>query len=135
VITGYVENLPEYIAAADLAIVPLLRGGGTRIKILEYMASGKAVVSTLKGAEGLNLQNGVDILLTEYPNSKFVDLVLKLIGDSALRRRIGVNAQKKAELLYDWAKTAHKAVEIYAKLICVFDEKHQGSGKPIACKT
>jgi glycosyltransferase involved in cell wall biosynthesis len=130
VVTGYVENLPEYIAAADLAIVPLLRGGGTRIKILEYMACGKAIVSTVKGAEGLNLQNGVDIFITEYPDSKFVDSVLKLIADSSLRRSMGINARKKAELLYDWLKTAEKAVEIYNKLFCVLNEERHADGKP-----
>jgi glycosyltransferase involved in cell wall biosynthesis len=132
--TGFVKNLDEHIAAADIGLVPLLKGGGTRIKILEYMASGKSVVSTLKGAEGLNLQNGADILMTEYPDSKFVDLVLKLIADSSLRRSIGINAKKKTELLYDWAKTAEKAVKIYSKLVCVFNKKRHGSSEPVACK-
>jgi glycosyltransferase involved in cell wall biosynthesis len=132
--TGFVENLDEHIAAADIGLVPLLKGGGTRIKILEYMASGKAVVSTLKGAEGLNLQNGAEILLTEYPDSKFVDLVLKLIEDGSLRKSMGVKAKEKAELLYDWAKTAEKAVEIYSKLVGVFCEKTHDRSEPVVCK-
>ena len=132
VVTGYVENLPEYIAAADLAIVPLLRGGGTRIKILEYMACGKAIVSTVKGAEGLNLKNGSDIFLTDYPDSKFVDSVLHLIADSSLRKSMGTNARKKAELFYDWSKTAKKAVEIYGDLVSISDEKRYNNDKPAA---
>jgi glycosyltransferase involved in cell wall biosynthesis len=132
VVTGYVENLPEYIAAADLAIVPLLRGGGTRIKILEYMACGKAIVSTVKGAEGLNLKNGSDIFLTEYPDSKFVDSVLHLIADSSLRKSMGTNARKKAELFYDWSKTAKKAVKIYGDLVSISDEKRYNNDKPAA---
>jgi glycosyltransferase involved in cell wall biosynthesis len=116
--TGFVENLPEYIAAADVALVPLLKGGGSRIKILEYMASGKPVVSTTKGAEGLNLQNGRDILMTKYPDSKFIDLILKLIEDKDERKRIGANARKRIELSYDWEKTAGRAVQVYGQLVC-----------------
>jgi glycosyltransferase involved in cell wall biosynthesis len=125
IVTGFVENLPEYIAAADVAVVPLLTAGGTRIKILEYMACGKAVVSTLKGAEGLNVENGRDILLTEYPDSKFADLVLKLIEDSDLRKRIGTNAQRKVELFYEWQETAKKAVQSYSKLVCISRKKRR----------
>lgn len=117
IVTGFVENLPEYLAAADIAVVPLLKGGGTRIKILEYMACGKAVVSTVKGAEGLNLQNGKDILMTKYPDSKFIDLVLKLIEDSDLRKNIGASARKKVELSYNWEETAKRAVRSYGKLV------------------
>ena len=117
IVTGFVENLPEYIAAADIAVVPLLSGGGTRIKILEYMACGKAVVSTAKGAEGLNLQNGRDILITKYPDSEFANLVLKLIEDRGMRRKIGMNARKRIELFYDWEKNAKRAVQIYNNLV------------------
>ena len=123
IVTGFVENLPEHIAAADIALVPLLKGGGTRIKILEYMASGKPVVSTLKGAEGLNLQNGKDILMTKNPDSKFIDLVFKLIEDSDLRRNIGTNARKTVELFYNWEETAQKAVQVYGKLVCAHGKK------------
>jgi glycosyltransferase involved in cell wall biosynthesis len=118
--TGYVDNLAEYIDAADIGVVPLLRGGGTRIKILEYMASEKAVVSTIKGAEGLTLKNGSEILMTKYPDSEFVNLVLKLIEDSDLRKKIGVNAKKRVELSYDWEKNAKKAVQIYINLVAKY---------------
>ncbi|MGD0977582.1 MAG: glycosyltransferase family 4 protein [Candidatus Bathyarchaeia archaeon] len=123
IVTGFVENLPEYIAAADIALVPLLKGGGTRIKILEYMACGKAVVSTVKGAEGLNVQNGRDILMTANPDSKFIDLVLKLIKDGDLRKRIGTNARRNVGLFYEWEETAKKAVQSYNKLVCLSGKK------------
>jgi polysaccharide biosynthesis protein PslH len=115
--TGFVENLQDYIAAADIAVVPLLQGGGTRIKIIQYLSCGKPTVSTIKGAEGLDLKNGQDILLTEQPDSKFINLVLQLIENKNLRKKIGDNARNKAELEYDWEKTATKAVQIYSNLI------------------
>jgi len=116
IVTGFVENVPEYIAATDIAVVPLLSGGGTRIKILEYMACGKAVVSTMKGAEGLNLQNKKEILISKHPDSEFINLMFKLIEQADLRKKIGIKARKKIELLYDWEKTAKKAVDIYYRL-------------------
>lgn len=117
IVTGFVEAIPEYIAAADLAVVPLLSGGGTKLKMLEYMACGKAIVSTIKAAEGLDLKNGTDILMTEYPDSQFVDLIIKVIEDDYLRRKIGTNAREKTRLFYDWRKNAKKAVDIYGNLI------------------
>jgi glycosyltransferase involved in cell wall biosynthesis len=117
IVTGFVENIYEYIAAADIAVVPLQSGGGTRIKIVEYLACGKAIVSTLKGAEGLNLQDSQDIFLTEDPDSKFIDSIIKLIVDPELRKKMGANAKNKAQQLYDWTKTTEKAVENYNKLI------------------
>jgi glycosyltransferase involved in cell wall biosynthesis len=117
IVTGFVESISEYIAAADLAVVPLLSGGGTKLKMLEYMACGKAIVSTIKAAEGLNLKNGRDILMTKYPDSQFVDLILKLIEDDDIRKKIGTNAREKIKLFYDWEKNAEKAVSIYDNLI------------------
>jgi len=116
-VTGFVENLPEYIAAADIALVPLLRGGGTKIKMLEYMACGKAVVSTWKGAEGLDLQNGKEVLLCERPDSQFIDLVFKLVEERDLMNTIGTNARKKVESCYDWRKNSRSALAIFGNLI------------------
>ena len=114
--TGYVENLPDYIAAADLAIVPLLKGGGTRIKILEYMACGKPVVSTRIGAEGLNLENGREIILVGEISDSFVEKVIELIENKELRVIIGINARKKVVNKYSWYETCERAKKIYLDL-------------------
>ena len=134
IVTGFVKNLYDYIAAADIAVVPLLSGGGTRIKIVEYMACGKPIVSTLKGAEGLSLQNGRDILMTRYPDSKFVDSVLRLIADRDLRKNMGINAKGKAQMYYDWTTTTEKAVETYRRLIHASEEKKHGVVEVVAPK-
>jgi glycosyltransferase involved in cell wall biosynthesis len=127
IVTGFVENIPEYIAAADLAVVPLLSGGGTKLKMIEYMACGKAVVSTMKSAEGLGLQNGHDVLMSKYPDSEFINSILKLIEDNNLRKKIGINARKKIESLYDWEKTARTAVHVYKSLVLQMEEGDVGS--------
>lgn len=125
IVTGFVKNLHDYIAAADIAVVPLLRGGGTRIKILEYMACGKPVVSTIKGSEGLNLQNGSDILIARYPDSNFTDLVNMLIEDRSLRQDIGANARRKVISLYAWKKTAKKAVQCYDEIFRAYEKNRK----------
>jgi polysaccharide biosynthesis protein PslH len=115
--TGFVQNPIEYIAAADLAVVPLVSGGGTKLKMLDYMACGKAIVSTEEGAKGLDLANKKDILTTPYPDSKFIDLVMQAIEDADLRQKLGENARKKVKQLYDWETNAAKAISIYRELI------------------
>jgi glycosyltransferase involved in cell wall biosynthesis len=71
-----------------LAIVPLNIGGGTRFKILEAWAAGKAVVSTAKGAEGLAARHGDNIWIANTPE-EFSNAVLHLLSDSGLRARLG----------------------------------------------
>jgi len=115
--TGFVKSTAEYLAAADLAVVPLMRGGGTKLKMLEYLASGKAIVSTFKAAEGLDLENGKDLLMSKYPDTEFVQLVLRCIEDKNLRKSLAVNARKKAKYLFDWELNGEKAVCIYQDLL------------------
>ena len=94
-----------------------MRGGGTKLKMLEYLASGKAIVSTYKAAEGLDLENEKDLLMSKYPDAEFIQLVLRCIKDENLRKSLAINARKKAELLYDWELNAEKAVCVYQALM------------------
>lgn len=109
IFTGYVDNLAEYIAAADLAVVPLRNGGGTRIKILEYMACGKPIVSTFIGAEGLEVENNKEIILEDDLSGSFVEKVMALIENKKLRKALGENARRKVIAKYDWYTACHEA--------------------------
>jgi len=62
---GSVDDLAEVIPAADLAVVPLLDGGGTRMKILDYFAAGVPVISTAKGIEGIPVSNGREAIIVD----------------------------------------------------------------------
>lgn len=95
---GPVDDLGGHIAAADLCICPLAAGGGTRMKLLEYFAAGKAVVSTPLGAEGLELDG--ELVLAELPD--FPAAVLATLGDPQLRQRMGHKARAYARAR-DWA--------------------------------
>ncbi|RME24372.1 MAG: glycosyltransferase, partial [Deltaproteobacteria bacterium] len=86
VFAGPVEDLPAHVAAADLCLCPLFAGGGTRLKLLEYMAAGRAIVSTTKGAEGIACQPGEHLELADDPDA-MADRVLALLDDPARRAR------------------------------------------------
>ena len=82
--TGTVPDMRPYLSAATVVVVPLRVGGGTRIKILEACAAGRAVVSTTLGAEGLGLQSGKEIVLADDPN-EFARCVIALLQNSSQR--------------------------------------------------
>jgi glycosyltransferase involved in cell wall biosynthesis len=86
--TGTVPDMRPYLSAATVVVVPLRVGGGTRIKILEACAAGRAVVSTTLGAEGLGLKSGKEILLADDPN-EFARCVIALLQNSCRRSALG----------------------------------------------
>ena len=94
--------MAEYLREATLVVVPLRAGGGTRLKIFEAMVTGKAVISTTIGAEGLAVQSGRDLILADDATA-FADATILLLRDSALRRRYEQAAAKLAAQ-YDWSK-------------------------------
>jgi glycosyltransferase involved in cell wall biosynthesis len=94
------DTRPLWTRAAA-AIVPLLAGGGTRLKILEAAASGAPVVSTTVGAEGLGFADGSEILLRDDP-AGFADAVLRLAGDRAFAEGLAAAARARVEREFDW---------------------------------
>jgi glycosyltransferase involved in cell wall biosynthesis len=114
IFTGVVKNLPKYIDAADIAVVPLQAGGGIRMKILEYFAAKKPVVSTPKGAEGINAKNGEEIIIADIDD--FPREIMKLIKSKALRNKIVKNGFRFVKD-YDWKKICMKYVSLYKEII------------------
>jgi glycosyltransferase involved in cell wall biosynthesis len=87
-----------------VVVVPLRIGGGTRLKIYEAMAAGRAVVSTSIGAEGLSVNPGNDILIADTPPA-FAESVIGVLDDSAERRRLQEAASISASR-FDWSAVA-----------------------------
>jgi polysaccharide biosynthesis protein PslH len=104
-LTGWVEDIRPFLARGAVCIVPLRIGGGTRLKIFEAMAMGKAVVSTSIGAEGLPVTSGENILLADTPRD-FADRVVLLLSDSSERARLGDAARRLVQEKYSWAKVS-----------------------------
>jgi len=87
-LTGPVNDAVAALARAKLAVVPLLSGSGTRFKILEAWAAGRAVVSTTLGAEGLDARDGEHLVISDDAET-FATAIARLLQDDALRARLG----------------------------------------------
>ncbi|HUV03878.1 MAG TPA: glycosyltransferase family 4 protein [Armatimonadota bacterium] len=99
--TGYVEDIRPVVASASALVVPLRYGGGTRLKILEAMALGTPVVSTPVGAEGLQAQDGVHILIAES-DAALAEQISRVLADTGLAARIAQNAHALVQKRYRW---------------------------------
>lgn len=104
-ITGLVSDLRAHLSQAALVIVPLRLGGGTRLKIVEAMAMGKAIVSTSLGAEGIEAVNGRDLLIADEPEA-FAAAVNGLLADAGRATHIGHSARRLAVERYSWRAAA-----------------------------
>ena len=104
-VTGWIEDIRSSIREAAVYVVPLRVGGGTRLKIFEAMAMGKAIVSTPIGAEGLPVTNGENIVI-QNDSREFAMAVVRLLRDPATRMRLGRAARKAVEDRYTWKAAA-----------------------------
>lgn len=114
-LTGYVDDIQPHVRGAACFVVPLLVGGGTRLKILDAWAMGKAVVSTSRGCEGLMARDGDNILIRDSADA-FADAVLDVLSDADLRVRLGRGGRTSAETEYDWRKIGDEMLSAYEAL-------------------
>ena len=101
-VTGRVDDVRPHVRGGAVYVVPLRIGGGTRLKIFEAMAMGKAVVSTSVGAEGLPVTDGEHVLLADEPR-RFAQSVVRLLRDTGRRRELERAARTLVVDHYDWA--------------------------------
>jgi sugar transferase (PEP-CTERM/EpsH1 system associated) len=111
-VTGWVEDVRPYIDAAALYVIPLRIGGGTRLKVLEAMAMGKAIVSTSLGCEGFDLTSDQELSLADTPD-QFAAAVLALLRDPQRRERMGEAARQHASSNYDWRMIVPRLEQVY----------------------
>jgi glycosyltransferase involved in cell wall biosynthesis len=113
--TGAVEDVKIWYDRAAIAVVPLLTGSGTRLKVLESMAMGVPVVSTEVGAEGINYNKDIDIVLANEEN-EFVEKVVTLLMDKNLRIEIAIKARDLVKEQYDWNIVGNKMKQVITLL-------------------
>src|SRR4029077_19745479 len=106
-VTGTVEDVRPYVERAAVYVVPLRIGGGSRLKILEALAMGGAVVSTSVGAEGLDVEHDHHILLADDPRV-FAESVLRLLNDPRRCLALAVEGRRLVEQSYGWDALADK---------------------------
>jgi sugar transferase (PEP-CTERM/EpsH1 system associated) len=115
-VTGTVSDVRPFVARAQVCVVPLRIGGGTRIKIFEAMAMQKAVVSTTIGAEGLPVTHGANILLADTAE-ELANRVLDLLRDAPSRQRIGADGRKLVSSRFSWERAADRFSEICLEVV------------------
>ena len=100
-VTGFVEELQPYLEQAAVFIVPLFSGSGMRVKIVDAWRWGLPVVSTTIGAEGIQYQDGENILIADDPVG-FAQAVTRVLGEPALAAKLRENGRRWVEEHYDW---------------------------------
>ena len=111
-ITGWVESIRPYLVGAQVVVMPFRVGSGTRLKLIEAMAAGRAIVSTPIGAEGFPVRHGDHLLLAETAE-EIAAAVLQLLDHPEKQRRLGQIAQQFARQ-YDWRHVVPKFEEVYS---------------------
>jgi len=113
---GYVPDVRPHLAAATCCVVPIRAGGGTRLKILDAWAMGKAIVSTTIGCEGLDARHGENILIADDP-SAFGEAVVEVLRNQRLRDSLQVNARSTAVETYAWNSVGARLRAAYRGLL------------------
>lgn len=115
-IIGFVDDVRDYMERASVIVVPLRIGGGMRLKILNALAMAKAVVSTPIGCEGIAVEDGVNISVAEE-GAEFASRVSELLGDAALRGKMGDSGLAFVRESHTWPKLIADLESEYTRLI------------------
>jgi glycosyltransferase involved in cell wall biosynthesis len=115
-IQGEVDDGLEFVNSKSIMIVPLLSGGGMRVKIVEGMAMQKCIISTSLGAEGINYKNGVNILIANN-REEFFKAIRRCIADEDYCKAVGLNARKLIEQQHNVNKVSDILVAMYQSLL------------------
>ena len=113
---GYVDDVRPHLAAAVAAIVPIVTGGGTRLKVLEALAAGTPVVSTKLGVEGLAIRDGREAVLTDSV-AEFPDAIGALLKQPQRRAALSVAGRRLVEERYSWASISNNLERIWLTLV------------------
>lgn len=115
-VTGFVDDLRPLLQRASVYVVPLRMGSGTRLKVLEAMAFGKAIVTTSIGSEGIALDDGIHAAFADDASS-FAERILALLDDRERRAMLGREARRLAEACYGWDAIGDAMLPHYDRLL------------------
>jgi glycosyltransferase involved in cell wall biosynthesis len=115
-IQGEVDDALEFVNSKAIMIVPLLSGGGMRVKIVEGMAMQKCIISTSLGAEGINYNDGGNILIADT-REEFFKAIKRCIADEEFCKNIGLNARRMIESQHDIHAISTRLVMFYKKVL------------------
>jgi len=115
-VIGRVPDIREELARAQVCVVPLRAGSGVRVKLLEMLAMGKAIVSTRMGAEGLDVRDGEHLLIANTPED-FADAVARLLREHRLRAHLGGAAREYVGKNHSWEIVAPRFESLYRSVL------------------
>lgn len=115
---GFVDDPVPHLHAATVFVVPLRSGSGTRLKMLEAMAAGKAIVTTSLGAEGIRGEHEKHFLVADTPK-EFAEMVTRAVKSSEIRSTLGHNARALVREIYDWRVIVEELQRHYERLSLV----------------
>ena len=115
-ITGFVPDIRHKLWSATLSIAPLRWGGGTRLKIIEALAAGCPMVSTSAGVEGLDLEDGKEIIVADRADA-FAQAVTNLLQHPSRRADLSAAGQRSVAAKYDWSAIVLRLENAYARAI------------------
>ncbi len=115
-VVGEVPDAMYFIAGKQINVVPLLSGSGIRVKIIEAMSVGKAVVTTTIGAQGIDYTDGENLLVADTPEA-FARQIKRLVDDPAFCRRVGDAAARLVAERYDPRRLTDEMIAFYEKTI------------------
>ncbi|MEF3280991.1 MAG: glycosyltransferase family 4 protein [Elusimicrobiota bacterium] len=123
IVTGYVENMWEYLSKASVFVAPIRTGAGIRNKILEALACGLVVVATKNAVEGISVEDQKNVIIAQRKD--FADKVIEVLLDHNKRKRISENARKLVEENYRWDKIASDMVNYCNEILNEFYSKNR----------
>ncbi|MEP7119264.1 MAG: glycosyltransferase, partial [Acidobacteriota bacterium] len=124
VVTGKVPDIRPYVRQSAVYVVPIRVGGGTRLKVLDAMASGKAIVSTSIGCEGIDVRPGQDLIVADTPET-FAAATVALLRDPERRRALGESARQRMESKYAWSAVGDLLLVAYGRAADAHRRRHQ----------
>jgi glycosyltransferase involved in cell wall biosynthesis len=111
-VPGFVEDVRPYFAKATAYVCPIRFGGGTRLKVLDALATGVPLIGTSFACSGLSLKDGEHVLLAETPED-FVHQIDRVLSKAALRIRLAMAGRQIVEQLYSWSVIGKSLLEAY----------------------
>ena len=126
---GFVDDILPYMNEAAVYVCPIMDGGGTKLKVLDALSMGKALVAHEIACEGINVKNGKNVIFAKSVD-EYVVAIKRLIEDDELRRRMGLEARKLIEEEYAYDKVGRKLSGLYQQCLKLAQNNTEyGQGK------
>ena len=114
-VTGFVDDVRPYMERAAVYVCPISDGGGTKLKILDALAMGKAIVAHPVACEGIDVEDGVNVIFATTPD-EYIERIKLLFSDKDYRNLIGDNGRKLIQSKYNFIDIGKKLNRLYISL-------------------